>query len=199
MKRAAIERQAQKAAEASKQPSKRDPGYDAVTRRKLKKAGFDARSEQPQSVLDALANIPDAQTERITAMRYQDAPSRDHKSERAAIVCQVHSAMIGLTEEAQSGWLDYAELWESAQQTVTASYSEQVTGGKTGTRDENRDPAWLEAATELRMFHKRLDPRVARRAEEFMRVKEGLAVNAITLSMLEKVGLHLANAFAENE
>jgi hypothetical protein len=195
MKRAAIERQAQKAAEASKQPFKRDPGYDAVTRRKLKKAGFDARSEQPQSVLDALANIPDAQTERITAMRYQDAPSRDHKSERAAMVCQVHSAMIGLTEEAQNGWLDYAELWESAQPCVVMEYGERHRDQRVGSSQEDRDPAWLRARTKLREFEATLDRRIVRQADGFMTTKDTLAVNAMVLAMMEGVGKALYKAF----
>jgi hypothetical protein len=194
MKRAAIERQAQKQAEAAKQPSKRDPGYDAVTRRKLKKAGLDARSEQPQSVLEALANIPDAQTERITAMRYQDATGDKHKSGRAAMVQQVSDVLHFLTLEAQTGWLGYADLWESAQPKQTAAYGEKLGGSIDG---KDKDPAWLIKAGELRRFNKTLDKRVARWADEFMRTRETMAVNAITLSILEKSGLHIARAFKD--
>jgi hypothetical protein len=195
MKRAAIERQAQKAAEASKQPSKRDPGYDAVTRRKLKKAGLDARSEQPASVLEALANIPDAQTERITAMRYQDATGDKHKSGRAAMVQQVHSALNALSLRAQSGLLGYADLWEAAQPCVVMEYGERHRDQRVGQSQEDRDPAWLRNRTKLREFEATLDRRIARHADNFMSTKDTLAINAITLSMLENVGKALANAF----
>jgi hypothetical protein len=194
MKRAAIERQAQKAAEAAKRPSKRDPGYDAVTRRKLKKAGLNARTEQPESVLEALKHIPDAQKERIVSMRYQDAPSRDHKSERAAMVQQVHPAIAMLTLRAQSGLLEYAELWDAAVPCQTADYGSQAERVQSG-RDADADPAWLRARTRLRAFEATLDRRIARYADNFMTTKDTLAINSIVLSMLENVGKALANAF----
>lgn len=194
MKRAAIERQAQKAAEASKRPSKREFVHDPVTGRKIKQAGLDTRSEQPQSVLDALAAVPDAQTRRIRGIAYQDATGDKHKSGRAAMVQQVSDVLHLLTLEAQSGWLGYADLWESAQPKQTAAYGEKLGGSIDG---KDKDPAWLIKAGELRRFNKTLDKRVVRWADEFMRTRETMAVNAITLSVLEKSGLHLARAFKD--
>jgi alkyl sulfatase BDS1-like metallo-beta-lactamase superfamily hydrolase len=104
--------------------------------------------------------------------------------------------MIGLTEEAQSGWLDYAELWESAQPNQTMSYGERVGGS---CEEKDRDPTWLIKAGELRVFNKRLDPRVSRKADEIMRMRESIAFNAMALSIMEKVGIRLAKAFKDWE
>jgi hypothetical protein len=199
MKRAAIERQAQKQAEASKRPSKREIVHDPKLGKKLKNAGRDTRSEQPDRILKALSEIPDAQTDRIIGVAYQDAP-KGEKSAWAVMVKQVHDDVyrVGVARNgkpgnlrAVSGWLGYAELYERAQPSQIMQYGEKISGGFAAKRDEDRDPAWLEATGELRVFHKLLDKPTVTLAQEVMRFKE----RKFRLSDIEAAGMKIANAF----
>lgn len=178
---------------------KKLPAYNAEDAALLKSAGINHRVKQPFGTIKAVRAVQPEQRSRITYVSTQERVVKDSDGRidtcRAAMVQQVHPAIGLLTPRSQNAWLEYAELWDAAQPNMSMNYGERVTGNKSTLRDENRDPAWLDAAKALREFHKAAGPQVKRHADEFMRTKGILSVQGIDKVLLENVGIVLADTF----
>lgn len=184
-----------------KKKRSRPPVYDAEDAALLKSAGLTYREKHAPGTIQAVEQVQPAQRGRITHVSRQERVVKGSDGRidtcQAAVVQQVHNQVRALSSTAQAGWMDYAELWEAAQPSQSMDYGDRITGGKTGLRDENSDPAWLLKAGELRRLEKRLGRKVARHADNFMRVRETLQVNAMVLAMMEGVGKRLFKAFQD--